>query len=98
MNITIALYSFYDDKVYIKVPFKIIKETEKCYFTEKGRYLKSQIGETILHDKTHYPYLQLTMIDADEKELRDVLSKWFTEKAFRVWRMFDEDNDVRETE
>ena len=102
MNISIASYSFDEDKVYIKTPYKIVKETECCYFTdgkyEHGyhRYLKSEIGKPILKSAKSYPYIVLVMVDADEKTLREELSKWFTGKAFRVWRMFAEDNDVNE--
>lgn len=102
MNISIAIYSFDEDKVYIKTPYKIVKETECCYFTDvkngKGhhRYLKSEIGKPVLKSTKSYPYIVLVMVDADEKILREELSKWFSEKAFRIWRMFAEDNDVNE--
>lgn len=88
MNITIGVYSFYSNKVIIKVPFEIVKETEKCYFIKGNhRYLKEDIGKPILKSVTTYPYIELVMIDADEETLRDGLSKWFTNKAYQVWRM-----------
>lgn len=87
MNITIAVYSFHHDEVIIKVPFEIVKETEKCYFTKDARYLKSQIGKPILKSTTSYPYVELVMVDANEAILRDELSRWFANKAFEVWSM-----------
>jgi hypothetical protein len=70
--------------VIAKVPFEIVRETEKCFFTEHGRYLKSEIGEPILRSVTNYPYIELTMIDADEKTLREELSKWFANRACEI--------------
>ena len=87
MNITIAIYSFYHNKVIIKAPFKIERETEKCYFTKDGRYLKEDIGKPIMKYPTSYPYIEIVMIDADEETLRDGLSKWFTDKAYEVWKI-----------
>lgn len=84
MNITIILYSFGENKVILKVPFKIVKETEKCYFTEHSRYLKSEIGIPSLRSTSAYPYIELVMVDADEKTLRKKLSEWFANKAQRV--------------
>ena len=84
MNINIIIYTFHTGKVIIKVPFEIVKETEKCFFTEHGRYLKSEIGEPILRSTTNYPYIELTMIDVDEKTLREELSKWFVDKAQHI--------------
>ena len=84
MNITIGLYAFHDHKVFIKVPFKIVKETDKCFFTEHGRYLKSEIGYPMLRSATTYPYIELVMVDADEKTLREKLSQWFSNKAEQI--------------
>lgn len=85
MNITIATYSFYDNKVTIKKPFEIIRETEKCYYINNGyRYLKSEIGKPILRSTTSYPYIDLVMVDTDEEKLREVLSTWFSDKAMEV--------------
>ena len=84
MNITIVIYSFYHDRVIIKVPFEIVRETEKCYFTKECRYLKSEIGKPILKSATAYPYIELTMVDADEETLRSELSKWFSDKALSI--------------
>lgn len=84
MNITIILYSFGENKVISKVPFKIVRETEKCYFTEHARYLKSEIGTPSLRSTSAYPYIELVMVDADEKTLRKKLSEWFANKAQRV--------------
>ena len=82
MNITSIFYTFHNNKVIVKVPFEIVKETEKCFWIDGGyRYLKSEIGEPILRSATTYPYVELMMIDADEKALREELSKWFTDKA-----------------
>ena len=98
MKISRIYYSFHNDQVIVKAPFEveIIKETEKSYITNKGNFVKKDIGVVKHLSKTSYPYLELTMIDADEKELRYELSRWFDEKALRVWRMFPEDNNVRE--
>ena len=87
MNITIAIYSFNLNNVIIKAPFKIDKETEKCYFTNGRRYLKEEIGKPILKYPTSYPYIELAMVDANEETLRDGLSKWFTDKACQVCKV-----------
>ena len=88
MNITSIIYTFHHNEVIVKIPFKIIKETEKCYFTEQGgRYLKSEIGTPFLKSHSQYPYIELVMVDADEGILREELSKWFTNKAYQVWKM-----------
>lgn len=84
MNITIIIYTFHTGKVIVKVPFEIVRETEKCFFTEHSRYLKSEIGEPVLKSVTNYPYIELVMVDADEKTLREELSKWFTDKANEI--------------
>lgn len=85
MNITSIYYQFYDGKVILKVPFKIVQETDKCFYIEHGhRYLKSEIGKPILRSATQYPYIELVMIDADEETLRKELSKWFADKAARI--------------
>jgi hypothetical protein len=69
----------------VKIPFKITRETENCFFTESGsRYLKSEIGEPVLKSRTQYPYIELIMVDADEEILREELSKWFTNKAHYI--------------
>ena len=84
MNITIIIYTFHTNKVITKVPFEIVKETEKCFFTEHSRYLKSDIGIPFLKSATAYPYIELIMVDSDEKTLREKLSEWFIERAQRV--------------
>ena len=85
MNITSIVYLLCYNKVIVKVPFKIKKETDKCIYTKTGgRYLKSEIGKPILKSATQYPYIELTMIDADEKTLRKELSKWFSNKAGEI--------------
>ena len=90
MNITSIYYTFHNDKVIVKIPFKIVKETENCFFTESGaRYLKSEIGNPTLKSRTQYPYIELIMIDADEETLREGLSGWFTDKAYEVWKIRD---------
>lgn len=87
MDITSAVYSFHYDKVIIKEPFEIERETDKCYFVKNRRYLKSEIGKPVIKYTTSYPYVEITMIDADEETLRDGLSKWFTDKAYEVWKI-----------
>ena len=90
MNITSIYYTFHNRRVIVKVPFKIARETENCFFTENGgRYFKSDIGEPVLKSRTTYPYIELVMIDADEKTLREGLSKWFTDEARYVRKMTD---------
>jgi hypothetical protein len=85
MNITIAVYLFDIDKVVIKVPFKIVRETDKCFFIEQGnRYLKSEIGKPVLKSATTYPYVEIVMIDSDEETLKRELSKWFSNKALNI--------------
>lgn len=87
MNITIVIYSFYHNEVIVKIPFKIERETEKCYQTADRRYLKSEIGKPILRYPTQYPYIELVMVDADEATLREELSKWFSNKAYEIRKM-----------
>lgn len=89
MNITSIIYTVHNGKVIVKVPFKIERETDKCFFTEHGRYLKAEIGQPILKSRTQYPYIELIMIDTDEETLREELSKWFTNKAYQIWKMID---------
>ena len=84
MNITSALYLFSTNKVIIKVPFEIQRETEKCYFTKESRYLKSEIGKPIFKSPTIYPYIELVMIDTDEDTLRQRLAQWFLNKANEI--------------
>ena len=85
MNITIICYQFHNRKVTVKIPFKIARETEKCFFIEQGnRFLKSEIGKPIIKSVTQYPYVELIMVDANEETLRKELSKWFTEEAARI--------------
>lgn len=91
MSITTAVYSFRLDKVVIQEPYKIEKETDKCYFTKNGRYLKSNLGKpavkyvtTQTPFKTSYPYIEVAMVDADETALRNKLSEWFADKAREI--------------
>jgi hypothetical protein len=84
MNITSIVYAFHGNQVIVKVPFEIIKETEKCFFTKHGRYLKSEINVPMLRSSTAYPYIELVMVDTDEQTLRAELSKWFTNKAHQI--------------
>jgi hypothetical protein len=84
VNITSAIYSFSMNKVIVKSPFEIQKETEKCYFTKESRYLKSEIGTPILKSPTIYPYIELVMIDTDEDTLRQYLAQWFFNKANEI--------------
>lgn len=93
MNITSIVYTFHDNKVIVKVPFEIVKETDKCYFTKNDcRFLKWEIGKPFLKSKTTYPYIELVMVDADEEALRDGLSKWFADKACQMIGGFDYEN------
>ena len=84
MNITIGIYLFPFNKVVIKQPFKIIRETEKCYYTEHSRYLKADIGEPILKSISQYPYVEVVMVNANEKVLRKKLGEWFVSKACEI--------------
>ena len=85
MNITGVLYVVQNNSVMLWKPQKVIKETDKCYFTESGRrYLKSEIGKPALFSPTEYSYVKLVMIDADEITLRTELSKWFSERAKEI--------------
>ena len=84
MNITIGVYLFHANKVVIKRPFPIVKETEKCYYTEQSRYLKANIGEPILKSVQVYPYIEVIMIDADEIDLKEKLGEWFARKACEI--------------
>ena len=84
MHITTIIYSFYYDKVIIKTPCEIKKETDKYYCTKDKRHLKTNIGKPILKHNSNYPYIKIVMIDADEQTLKNELSKWFIDKANKV--------------
>lgn len=84
MNITTAYYSFYYNKVYIDKPCEVERETNKCYFTKNGRYLKSDIGNPVLRYPTSYPYIEIIMIDANESILRRELGRWFIDMANKI--------------
>lgn len=84
MNITIGVYLFHLNKVIIKKPFEIKRETEKCYYIEHGRYLKADIGTPIIKSATQYPYVEVVMVDANEKALRKKLGEWFVGKACEI--------------
>ena len=84
MNITTIIYAFHGNDTVVKVPFEIIKETEKCFFTKHGRYLKSELDIPILRSSTAYPYIELTMVDTTDEVLREKLSGWFTSKANQI--------------
>lgn len=90
MNIITIIYNFDYQMVVIHGPYEITKETEKCYFFKdefsNRKILKSEIGQ--IRERSAYggspPYLQLSMIDINEKALRENLSKWFADKAHKV--------------
>ena len=88
MNITIVIYSFYHDRVIIKVPFEIVRETEKCYFVKDGngeyRFIKAEIGKPIMKNFTDHPHIMLTMIDTDANTMKQVLAGWFTDRAENI--------------
>lgn len=86
MNITIAYYYFNDNHVAFSTK-KVEKETDKCYFADKRRYSKDEIGKPLIKYVSSYPYIELVMIDANENDLRDGLAKWFNDKAYQVWRV-----------
>lgn len=85
MFIRQAIYSFNNNNVIVKVPFDIERETEKCYYTEHARFLKSEIGIPMLKSTTQYPYVEVVMVDATEEMLRNKLGEWFTERAVKIW-------------
>ena len=85
MYINSIVYLFGTREVIVRKPSKIVRETAKCFFTEDGyRWVKSEIGVPRLKSPTHYTYIELAMVDADEKILREELSKWFSTKAYEV--------------
>ena len=98
MDISIITYDFDRSKVAVRGPYEIVKETDKCYFytyTEKylghtyhkqRKILKDRIGK-IIHRKAYGgtpPYLELSMIDVNERVLREKFSGWFTDEAYKV--------------
>lgn len=83
MNITTIIYRLDKHDTIIKIPFRILKETEKCYFTASRRYLKRNIGLPALKSPSSYPYIELYMVDADETLLRSTLSRYFIEEAVK---------------
>lgn len=88
MNITSIVYVFHGNDIIVKVPFEIVRETEKCFFTKNGcRYLKDEIGKPYLKSATQYPYIELVMVDASEEILRVELSQWFGDKAHQIRRI-----------
>lgn len=88
MNITIAYYYFNNNRVSFLTK-KIEKETDKCYFADRRRYSKDEIGIPLIKYISNYPYIELVMIDANEEDLRDGLAKWFNDKAYQVWKVRD---------
>ena len=84
MNITVGKYYFQCRAVSIWTPLKVIKETNRCYFTECGRFLKSEINIPCLKSPTHYPTIEVAMVDGSETELRERLASWFTDEASRI--------------
>lgn len=85
MNITSIYYVFHTNQVIVKVPFEIERETEKCFWIANGyRYLKSEIGRPMLKSATTYPYIELIMVDASEKTLRETLCRWFTDRVCEI--------------
>ena len=71
MNITSIVYAFHNNEVIVKVPFEIVRETEKCFFTKNGcRYLKDEIGKPYLKSSTQYPYIELVMVDVVYADLK----------------------------
>ncbi len=83
-NITTILYYISDNKVVVKVPFAIVRETPNYYYTAHGRYLKSEMGIPFKKSASSYPYIELNMVDADEQTLRRELSKWFEKRAKEI--------------
>ena len=88
MNIKIAYYYFNNNSVSFLTK-KIEKETDKCYFADRRRYSKDEIGIPLIKYISNYPYIELVMIDANEEDLRDGLAKWFNDKAYQVWKVRD---------
>lgn len=88
MNITIAYYYFNNNRVSFLTK-KIEKETDKCYFADRRRYSKDEIGIPLIKYISNYPYIELVMIDANKEDLRDGLAKWFNDKAYQVWKVRD---------
>ena len=84
MYINSIIYRFNDGHLQIKRPFKVVKETKDSYVTGAMSYLKEEINKVIVKQSGKYVYLKLSMIDTDEKTLRNVLSQWFIEKSIDV--------------
>ena len=84
MNIRVGKYYFQGRNVWISLSHKVIKETNLCYYTEHGRFLKSEINTPCLKSPTHYPTIEVTMVDASETELRERLASWFTNEASHI--------------
>ena len=85
MKIIRMTYSFWFDRLYISKPFKVIKETEKCYYIDDTyRYLKSEVGEPIIKYCNDDPYVDLKMIDTDEETMKKVMASWFQDKIDKI--------------
>lgn len=84
MKITSAIYYF--DVAGIGVyESEITRETPKCYFTEDGeRHHKDKLNKPILYSATNYPYIMVTMVDADQPTLKSKIREWFDKKANEI--------------
>lgn len=80
-NITIAVYYFGDDKIVFKKPFPIVRETEKCFYSDYTSVRKDTLGKAIFRKGEGSPYLVVEAIDKNEEELRILFADWFANKA-----------------
>lgn len=83
-----AYYSFKYDMLVYETPRLIIKETEKTYVTETGRYLKKDESRAIDKTLSNFPEITVFMVDAPQKALKNEIIKWFEEKAKRINECF----------
>lgn len=75
-------YSFVANKIFFTEPFVIDRETPKCFYSGKARFLKSEIGTAELMSIREFPYIKV--VAHSEDEIRDIISKWFKEKASSI--------------
>lgn len=81
-----ATYYFDIDTVRISGPIDVVDETGEYYVTNTVWVLKSDINK-VKYTGFADPSLEVTMVNATEEQLRDALSKWFSDKSYKVWKM-----------
>lgn len=83
-TITTGVYHLDNGELFLKGPFEITEETEKCYYT-RWRFRKADIGKVELKGlSTSSPWIAVSLVDADETQIRKALASWFTSRAEEI--------------